>query len=129
GDLGRDSHPLRAVAALRACLPVDRPAAAVQQRNGGRLRSRGAASVRRRLMTRILVVDNYDNLVFNLVQYLGQLGVDCEVRRNDEVSPSDGRSYDGVLLSPGPGVPEKAGVCIPLIQGGGGGRPLPGGAS
>jgi para-aminobenzoate synthetase component II len=67
-------------------------------------------------MTRILVVDNYDSFVFNLVQYLGQLGVDCEVRRNDEVSPADGRGYDGVLLSPGPGVPEKAGVCVPLIQ-------------
>jgi para-aminobenzoate synthetase component II len=67
-------------------------------------------------MTRILVVDNYDSFVFNLVQYLGQLGVDCEVRRNDEVSPSDGWAYDGVLLSPGPGVPEKAGVCVPLIQ-------------
>jgi len=75
-------------------------------------------------MTRILVVDNYDSFVFNLVQYLGQLGVDCEVRRNDEVSPSDGRSYDGVLLSPGPGVPEKAGVCIPLIQECGGDVPM-----
>ena len=76
-------------------------------------------------MTRILVVDNYDSFVFNLVQYLGQLGVDCEVRRNDdEVSPSDGRSYDGVLLSPGPGVPEKAGVCIPLIQECGGDVPV-----
>ena len=75
-------------------------------------------------MTRILVVDNYDSFVFNLVQYLGQLGADCEVRRNDEVSPSDGRSYDGVLLSPGPGVPEKAGVCIPLIQASGGDVPV-----
>jgi para-aminobenzoate synthetase component 2 len=75
-------------------------------------------------MTRILVVDNYDSFVFNLVQYLGQLGVDCDVWRNDEVSPSDGRSYDGVLLSPGPGVPEKAGVCIPLIQDCGGDVPV-----
>lgn len=75
-------------------------------------------------MTRILVVDNYDSFVFNLVQYLGQLGVDCEVLRNDEVSPSDGRSYDGVLLSPGPGVPEKAGVCVPLIQECGGDVPI-----
>lgn len=75
-------------------------------------------------MTRILVVDNYDSFVFNLVQYLGQLGADCAVLRNDEVSPSDGRSYDGVLLSPGPGVPEKAGVCIPLIQECGGDVPI-----
>ena len=75
-------------------------------------------------MTRVLVVDNYDSFVFNLVQYLGQLGVDCEVRRNDEVSPPDARAYDGVLLSPGPGVPEKAGVCIPLIQECGGDVPI-----
>jgi para-aminobenzoate synthetase component II len=67
-------------------------------------------------MTRILVVDNYDSFVFNLVQYLGQLGAECDVRRNDEVSAGDARSYDGVLLSPGPGVPEKAGVCVPLIE-------------
>lgn len=68
-------------------------------------------------MTRILVVDNYDSFVFNLVQYLGQLGADCDVRRNDEAAvealPDD---YDGVLLSPGPGIPERAGVCIELIR-------------
>jgi para-aminobenzoate synthetase component 2 len=62
-------------------------------------------------------VDNYDSFVFNLVQYLGQLGADCDVRRNDEVAvealPGD---YDGVLLSPGPGIPEQAGVCIELIR-------------
>jgi len=65
---------------------------------------------------RILVVDNYDSFVFNLVQYLAQLGADCTVRRNDEVTPADGRAYDGVLLSPGPGTPEKAGVCVELVQ-------------
>ena len=65
---------------------------------------------------RILVVDNYDSFVFNLVQYLAQLGADCTVARNDEVTPADARSYDGVLLSPGPGTPEKAGVCVDLVQ-------------
>ena len=65
---------------------------------------------------RILVVDNYDSFVFNLVQYLAQLGAECTVRRNDEVAPRDARSYDGVLLSPGPGTPERAGVCVDLVR-------------
>jgi anthranilate synthase component 2 len=67
-------------------------------------------------MTRILVIDNYDSFVYNLVAYLGQLGADCDVRRNDAVRLPDVAGYDGVLLSPGPGVPETAGVCIELIR-------------
>jgi para-aminobenzoate synthetase component 2 len=63
----------------------------------------------------ILVVDNYDSFVYNLVQYLAQLGADCDVRRNDEVTPEDADGFDGVLLSPGPGTPESAGVCIPMV--------------
>jgi para-aminobenzoate synthetase component 2 len=65
---------------------------------------------------RILVVDNYDSFVYNLVQYLAQLGAECEVRRNDEVAPEEGADFDGVLLSPGPGVPEAAGVCVPIVE-------------
>ncbi|MCK9874934.1 aminodeoxychorismate/anthranilate synthase component II [Frankia sp. Ag45/Mut15] len=67
---------------------------------------------------RILVVDNYDSFVFNLVQYLGQLETDCVVLRNDEVDPTDlaGLGFDGVLLSPGPGTPEAAGVSIPMVR-------------
>jgi para-aminobenzoate synthetase component 2 len=65
---------------------------------------------------RILVVDNYDSFVFNLVQYLGQLDATCVVLRNDQVAPSDALGFDGVLLSPGPGIPEDAGVCVPLIR-------------
>ncbi len=69
---------------------------------------------------RVLVVDNYDSFVFNLVQYLGQLGVTAEVWRNDDDRLSDpddvaGR-YDGVLLSPGPGTPERAGATIPMVR-------------
>lgn len=73
--------------------------------------------------SRILVVDNYDSFVFNLVQYLGQLDADCTVLRNDEVDVEavvaagtgpDG--FDGILISPGPGAPEDAGVCIDLIR-------------
>jgi para-aminobenzoate synthetase component II len=67
---------------------------------------------------RVLVVDNYDSFVFNLVQYLGQLGVECVVRRNDEITlPEVGTvGAAGVLLSPGPGTPERAGICMPLIR-------------
>jgi para-aminobenzoate synthetase component II len=66
---------------------------------------------------RILVVDNYDSFVFNLVQYLYQLGAECEVLRNDEVSTAHARDgFDGVLLSPGPGTPEEAGVCVDMVR-------------
>ncbi len=66
-------------------------------------------------MTRVLVVDNYDSFVFNLVQYLGQLGADCVVRRNDDPAATDLRGVDGVLLSPGPGTPEDAGCSVELV--------------
>jgi para-aminobenzoate synthetase component 2 len=67
-------------------------------------------------MTRILVIDNYDSFVFNIVQYLAQLGADVDVRRNDEVSIDEVLEYDGVLLSPGPGTPEDAGVCMDVVR-------------
>ncbi|TDU05203.1 aminodeoxychorismate synthase glutamine amidotransferase subunit [Streptomyces sp. 846.5] len=68
--------------------------------------------------SRILVVDNYDSFVFNLVQYLYQLGATCEVLRNDEVTVDavTASRYDGVLLSPGPGTPEDAGVCVEMVH-------------
>jgi para-aminobenzoate synthetase component 2 len=66
--------------------------------------------------TKILVVDNYDSFVFNLVQYLAQLGAQCTVVRNDEVEASEASKYDGVLISPGPGTPEKAGVSVEMIR-------------
>jgi para-aminobenzoate synthetase component II len=67
-------------------------------------------------MARILVIDNYDSFVFNLVQYLQQLGAECNVVRNDEVEVSEAAKYDGVLISPGPGTPDKAGVSIAMIN-------------
>ena len=67
-------------------------------------------------MARILVVDNYDSFVFNLVQYLQQLGADCTVVRNDEIEPSAAKGYDGVLISPGPGTPERAGISVELVK-------------
>jgi len=74
--------------------------------------------------TRILVVDNYDSFVFNIVQYLEQLGAQCDVVRNDTIEVSLGRDYDGILLSPGPGSPTDAGVCIPIIKTLGGEVPI-----
>ncbi|MFB7632487.1 aminodeoxychorismate/anthranilate synthase component II [Streptomyces sp. NPDC056149] len=69
------------------------------------------------MTARILVVDNYDSFVFNLVQYLYQLGAECEVLRNDEVAPRHAQDgFDGVLLSPGPGTPEQAGVCVEMVR-------------
>lgn len=65
---------------------------------------------------RVLVVDNYDSFVFNLVQYLAQLGATPTVRRNDEVDLAELDDVDGVLVSPGPGTPERAGVSIEVIN-------------
>ena len=70
-------------------------------------------------MARILVIDNYDSFVYNLVQYLAQLGAEVDVWRNDDprfdtADWADG--YDGVLISPGPGTPESAGVCIDVVR-------------
>nr|WP_203609698.1 aminodeoxychorismate/anthranilate synthase component II [Streptomyces sp. SID8111] len=86
---------------------MGRAAAALQRCDGGQPVS-----------ARILVVDNYDSFVFNLVQYLYQLGAECEVLRNDEVSTAHAREggFDGVLLSPGPGTPERAGVCVEMVR-------------
>jgi para-aminobenzoate synthetase component 2 len=65
---------------------------------------------------RVLVVDNYDSFVYNLVQYLAQLGAECVVRRNDEVDLAEIKNVDGVLVSPGPGTPERAGSSIDVIK-------------
>jgi len=65
---------------------------------------------------RILVVDNYDSFVFTIVGYLQQLGAECEVVRNDALSPADGADFNGVLISPGPGTPEDAGVSVAMIS-------------
>ncbi|SDT73460.1 aminodeoxychorismate/anthranilate synthase component II [Actinoplanes derwentensis] len=67
---------------------------------------------------RVLVIDNYDSFVFNLVQYLGQLGAECEVRRNDEITVDEvgGFGAAGILLSPGPGEPTRAGIMMDVIK-------------
>ena len=68
------------------------------------------------MAAKILVIDNYDSFVFNLVQYLQQLGAECTVVRNDAVAANAASDYDGVLISPGPGTPEKAGVSVEMIK-------------
>lgn len=77
-------------------------------------------------MPTILVIDNYDSFVYNLVQYLGQLGATPIVRRNDEIDLAgvDELSPDGVLISPGPGTPADAGISNALITDSVGKRPV-----
>jgi para-aminobenzoate synthetase component II len=66
----------------------------------------------------VLVIDNYDSFVYNLVQYLGQLGANPVVRRNDAIDLDEvsGLEPAGIVISPGPGRPEGAGVSVPLIR-------------
>ena len=59
---------------------------------------------------------NYDSFVYNLVQYLAQLGAECSVRRNDVVTDEEVTEADGVLFSPGPGTPQRAGRTMELIE-------------
>jgi anthranilate synthase/aminodeoxychorismate synthase-like glutamine amidotransferase len=68
-------------------------------------------------MARILVIDSYDSFVYNLVQYLGELGADPIVHRNDQITVDDALALqpDGVLLSPGPGRPETSGIICDAV--------------
>ena len=65
---------------------------------------------------KILVIDNYDSFVYNLVQYLGQIGAECTVVRNDEITLEFAKDFDGVLISPGPGTPEAAGISVDMVK-------------
>ncbi|RKS79245.1 para-aminobenzoate synthetase component 2 [Actinomadura pelletieri DSM 43383] len=65
---------------------------------------------------RILIVDNHDSFVYNIVQYLLELGADCQVKDRSDVTVQDAASVDGVLLSPGPGHPADAEVCLDLVH-------------
>jgi anthranilate synthase/aminodeoxychorismate synthase-like glutamine amidotransferase len=66
----------------------------------------------------ILVIDNYDSFTYNLVQYLGQLGAEVVVKRNDEITLEEieGLSPDAIMLSPGPCTPDRAGVCLDVLR-------------
>ncbi len=67
---------------------------------------------------KIFILDNYDSFTYNLVQYLGELGADSEVIRNDLITPEEviERKPDGIVISPGPCTPDDAGVSMELIQ-------------
>ena len=67
---------------------------------------------------KILLIDNYDSFTFNLVQFLGELGADIVVRRNDALSCADAVAMDpaAIVLSPGPCRPDTAGICLDLVQ-------------
>lgn len=75
---------------------------------------------------RIFMLDNYDSFTYNLVQYLSELGAEVTVARNDATTPEavEGEGYDGVVISPGPGVPSQAGITEDLIRRLSGRRPL-----
>jgi anthranilate synthase/aminodeoxychorismate synthase-like glutamine amidotransferase len=74
----------------------------------------------------VFVLDNYDSFTYNLVQYLGELGQQVEVRRNDQVTPADVEAMrpDHILVSPGPCTPQMAGISIDLIKHFAGKRPV-----
>ena len=65
---------------------------------------------------KLAVIDNYDSFTYNLVPYLGELGVEPVVYRNDEVKVADLAGYDGIVISPGPGTPEEAGISTQAIR-------------
>ncbi len=74
----------------------------------------------------ILLIDNYDSFTYNLVQYLGELGADVRVFRNDKISVDDvfAKGPSAIVLSPGPCDPDKAGICLDLIKQNNGRIPL-----
>ncbi|WP_053991497.1 aminodeoxychorismate/anthranilate synthase component II [Mangrovimonas sp. TPBH4] len=67
-------------------------------------------------MKKILVIDNYDSFTYNLVHYLEDLDCEVTVIRNDQLSLEDVAPFDKILLSPGPGIPDEAGLLKPIIQ-------------
>ena len=66
----------------------------------------------------VFVLDNYDSFTYNLVQYMGELGAEVVVKRNDEITPEEivALNPDHILLSPGPCTPQEAGILIPLVK-------------
>ena len=65
---------------------------------------------------RILVFDNYDSFTYNIVHALRELNVDCDVVRNDKINLDEIENYDKIIISPGPGIPDEAGVLMPMLK-------------
>ena len=74
----------------------------------------------------LLLIDNYDSFTYNLFHYLGELGADVTVKRNDEISVADALALkaDAIVLSPGPCTPNEAGICLELIEKAAGSVPI-----
>lgn len=75
---------------------------------------------------KILLLDNYDSFTYNLVHYIGELGAEVAVHRNDQITVADIMKMkpDGIVISPGPGAPAEAGICLALIKEASGKIPL-----
>ena len=67
-------------------------------------------------MTKVLVIDNYDSFTYNLVHYLEDLNCNVTVIRNDKLNLEDVKPFDKIVLSPGPGIPDEAGLLKPIIK-------------
>jgi anthranilate synthase component 2 len=67
-------------------------------------------------MTKVLVIDNYDSFTYNLVHYLEDIGCEVTVKRNDKLTIEEVAQYDKILLSPGPGIPDEAGLLKDIIK-------------
>ena len=65
---------------------------------------------------KVLLLDNYDSFTYNLLHIVKELGAQIEVRRNDQITLDEVERFDKILLSPGPGIPEEAGILLPLIR-------------
>ena len=74
----------------------------------------------------LIIIDNYDSFTYNLVHYLGELGADCRVFRNDAIAVAEVLALkpQGIVLSPGPGYPDSAGICLDLVREAAGTVPL-----
>src|SRR5471030_2508217 len=65
---------------------------------------------------KILIIDNYDSFTYNLVHLVNELGLQCEVWRNDKFELADVAQFDKIILSPGPGIPSEAGLLLDVIK-------------
>jgi len=65
---------------------------------------------------KILIIDNYDSFTYNLVHLVNEIGLQCEVWRNDQFAIGDVDAYDQIILSPGPGIPSEAGLLLEVIE-------------
>lgn len=75
-------------------------------------------------MKKIVIIDNYDSFTYNLAHLLKELGAQVDVKRNDQFKMSDLQAYDKIVLSPGPGIPEEAGLLLDVIKTYAGQKPI-----